>query len=127
MFANIHILGIQGSGKGTQSSLLIEKYNLTYISSGQAFRERATQADTFGENLAKEMAAGHLIADPILFQVVKDFLSSHSISTGLLGDGLIRNNVQKDLFSSIWQEYNLAEPFLIYLDLSEELAFERNR
>lgn len=125
MLANIHILGIQGSGKGTQSALLVKKYKLTYLSSGEAFRERAAQNDVFGMELAKEMAAGHLIANPLLLQIAKDFITQHPISTGLLGDGLIRNLTQYTLFEPLWKEFGLDEPFLIYLDLSEEKALER--
>lgn len=125
MLPNLHILGIQGSGKGTQSALLVKKYQLTYISSGNLFRERAQQTDELGQIVAEELQKGRLLPDLLLFRVLEHYLASHTIQQGLLGDGVIRTMDQYNGLVDVWSKYGLEEPFLIHLELSDELAMER--
>jgi adenylate kinase len=131
MKVNIHILGIQGSGKGTQSSLLVERFNLAYISSGNLFRERAAIADPLGEEIARELKRGVLLSNTYLCQTVEDFLANKIIQhpylpeTSILGDGVIRTKEQYGLLLPIWEKYLLEKPLLIHLNLSEEIAYQR--
>lgn len=125
MLPNIHILGIQGSGKGTQSALLVDKYGFGYISSGDLFRQRAEKGDTFGQELKAQLHSGHLLPDSYLFQTVNDYLADADISSGLLGDGVIRTVDQYQGLEPIWDMYRLGEPLLIHLVLSEDVALQR--
>jgi len=125
MLPNVHILGIQGSGKGTQSALLVEKFQFSYISSGELFRKRAAEGDAFAEEIKAELASGRLLEDRHLFQTVEDYLAHTSIKVGFLGDGVIRTINQYHGLQGTWGKYNLEQPLLIYLVLSEEIAMER--
>lgn len=125
MLPNIHILGIQGSGKGTQSALLVEKYGFSYISSGNLFRLRANQEDKFGRDLKKQLSLGKLLPDSFLLRTVQESLQYFKITAGILGDGVIRTHNQNLLLNKVWPKYNLDEPYLIHLILSEEIALER--
>ena len=125
MLPNIHILGIQGSGKGTQSALLTQKYGLSYVSSGELFRSRAAIDDELGRYLNEELSAGRYLADSYLFQVTGDYLQSASIRRGLLADGVIRTLGQEEGLRPVWERHSLEQPLLINLVLSEEVALER--
>lgn len=125
MLPNIHILGIQGSGKGTQAHLLVQKYKLSYISSGDLFRERSLKRDAFGQEILQEMGKGRLLPDSFLVQTVKDHLEEFKPEIGLLGDGVIRSLKQNLLLNNLWPNFNLEQPLLINLILSEEEAQER--
>lgn len=125
LIPNIHLLGIQGSGKGTQSSLLVQALNLTYLPSGNLFRERAAVDDTLGRQIKEKLALGRLLGEDILFDTVKDFLDTHTIPRGLLCDGVTRTLDQYRVLESLWLEHNLSTPFIICLDLSDEDALER--
>lgn len=125
MLPNIHILGIQGSGKGTQSALLVSKYSLNYASSGNLFRERAATGDQFGVNLGKILQEGHLIPNEFLVQTVEDYLVNHTIHQGFLGDGVIRTLTQYSELTPIWSNHNLEAPLLIHLQLREDVALDR--
>ncbi|MBU6389103.1 nucleoside monophosphate kinase [Patescibacteria group bacterium] len=125
MKPNIHILGIQGSGKGTQSDLLHQKYGFNTVSSGALFRTRAAQSDEFGTYLAKELAVGHLIADTHLFALVEEYLQANPIPVGFVGDGVIRTAAQYEGLQPVWKRYDLDTPLLFYLDLSDTLAIQR--
>jgi adenylate kinase len=122
---NIHILGIQGSGKGTQSALLVKKYSLSYVSSGNLFRARAAEGDAFGTELGKELHAGRLIPNAYLVHTIEDYLTRHTVSKGFLGDGVIRTLEQYDDLCPVWDHHSLADPLLIHLQLSEEEALAR--
>lgn len=122
---NIHIIGIQGSGKGTQSALIVERYGFDYLASGDLFRQRAVVNDAVGQEIANQMKAGRLLSDELLFKTVEYFLENHSISNGLLGDGVIRTLNQDNILAPLWSKYNLAEPIFINLVLSEESAITR--
>lgn len=125
MLPNIHILGIQGSGKGTQSALLVNRYGFSYVSSGDLFRERATWSDDFARQLSQELSRGRLLADKLLFQTVKDYLCKTEITTGFLGDGVIRSIHQYQGLMDIWELFSLDQPLLIHLTLSEDIALQR--
>ena len=125
LLPNIHILGIQGSGKGTQSALLVERYGLNYISSGDLFRARAQVEDSFGKELRQEMAAGRLLHNETLFQTVEDYLVSEQPQNGLLADGVIRTVEQYEGLEPTWPKHELDEPLLIHFILSEDTAMER--
>ncbi|MEI6477883.1 MAG: nucleoside monophosphate kinase [bacterium] len=125
MLPNLHILGIQGSGKGTQSSLLVEKYGLSYISSGNLFRERSQQNDELGQIIAQELKAGRLLPDLLLFRVLEQYLDKGAVHKGLLADGVIRTLAQYEGLEATWKGHSLEEPFLIHLVLSEKVAVER--
>jgi adenylate kinase len=125
MLPNIHILGIQGSGKGTQSALLVEKFALSYASSGNLFRERAAEGDEFGKEIASKMQAGKLLPNEYLYQTIENYLSSNPIINGFLGDGVIRSISQYDHLLPIWGRYNLEAPALVHLELTEEVALAR--
>lgn len=124
---NIHILGIQGSGKGTQSALLVKRYGLTYLASGNLFRARAAKGDSFGKELAAQLTTGELLPEDYLIRSVRDFLQEAPLSVGLLGDGVLRTEHQLQALAPLWAEHGLEEPFLIHLTLSEAEAERRIR
>lgn len=125
MLPNIHLLGIQGSGKGTQSALLEMKFGLTYVASGDLFRARAALNDDFAAQLQNELKKGHLLATSYLLRTVRDFLENNPIKNGLLGDGVIRTEEENQELLALWPTYNLDQPFLIYLDLDQKTATQR--
>lgn len=125
MIPNIHLLGIQGSGKGTQSALLVDQYSASYIASGNLFRQRSTVHDACGLRIKSLMRGGKLLPDDLVVSTVQEELVSHPPGHLLLCDGVIRTLEQLAMFDPIWQSNGLDEPTLIYLDLSETIARQR--
>lgn len=123
---NIHILGIQGSGKGTQSARLVKEFGLLYVASGNLFRGRAAKGDQLGQEIATELSKGKLLPDEILVKTIDDYLATQSpLRIGVLGDGVIRTKRQLELLAPIWEKYALEQPFLIHLELDQETARQR--
>lgn len=122
---NVHIIGIQGSGKGTQSAGLVDRYGFAYLPSGNLFRERAKQDDFLGRQIAGELNKGRLLPDPFLYHTVIDYLGSHPFPNGILGDGVIRTLEQYRQLEPIWEMMDLDEPTMLHLLLDEDVAYER--
>ena len=72
---NIILMGPPGAGKGTQAKLLISKYNLPHISTGDMFREAIKNKTPLGVIAAQYINDGHLVPDDVTIGLVKERLS----------------------------------------------------
>ncbi len=92
------IMGIQGSGKGTQAKLLAEDLNLEQISVGDIFRWNVQHHTKLGAQVKRIMASGHLVDDDLVESVVQDRLTAHDWNFGFIVDGFPRNARQAEFF-----------------------------
>ena len=92
------IMGIQGSGKGTQAKLLAEDLNLEHISVGDIFRWNVQHRTKLGAQVKRIMAAGHLVGDDLVESVVRRRLDEHDWNFGFVVDGFPRNARQAEFF-----------------------------
>ncbi len=122
---NIHLIGIQGSGKGTHAALLVESLGYTYLGSGNLLRERSHADDHLGHYLARNLEAGRLVADVVLYQVLAEFLEKNPVTTGLIADGAIRTLEQYQALLPLWEIYHLEPPRFVQLVIDDETAIER--
>lgn len=90
------LLGGPGAGKGTQSSLLTERYRIPQISTGDMLRAAISQGTPLGLSAKKIMEAGGLVSDEIIISLVKERLNSKDCERGFLFDGFPRTLVQAD-------------------------------
>jgi adenylate kinase len=92
------IMGVQGSGKGTQSTLLATGLDLVHISVGDIFRWNVQQHTKLGAQVRRTMAAGELVADQTVENVVRERLAQHDWNYGFIIDGFPRNRAQAEFF-----------------------------
>jgi adenylate kinase len=92
------IMGVQGSGKGTQSKMLARDLDLVHISVGDIFRWNVQQHTKLGAQVRRTMAAGELVADDTVEDIVKDRLAEHDWNYGFIIDGFPRNRRQAEFF-----------------------------
>src|SRR5688572_11755429 len=85
------IMGVQGSGKGTQAKLLAESFDLVHISVGDIFRWNVQHRTKLGAQVRRIMAAGELVGDDLVESVVQERLAMHDWNYGFLVDGFPRN------------------------------------
>lgn len=109
------IMGIQGSGKGTQAKLLAAAYDLEHICVGDIFRWNVQHHTKLGAQVRRVMAAGELVGDDLVAKVVQDRLTSHDWNFGFVIDGFPRNAVQAAFFL---ENYDLDA--VIQLDLADD-------
>jgi adenylate kinase len=92
------IMGIQGSGKGTQAKLLAEDLALEHVSVGDIFRWNVQHHTKLGAQVKRIMASGHLVDDDLVESVVRDRLAEHDWNYGFIVDGFPRNARQAEFF-----------------------------
>ena len=92
------IMGVQGSGKGTQSELLCQAFNWVHISVGDMFRWHVQNHTKLGAQVKRTMNAGELVSDDLVESTVRNRLDQHDWNYGFVIDGFPRNERQAEFF-----------------------------
>ncbi|HEX2322210.1 MAG TPA: nucleoside monophosphate kinase [Streptosporangiaceae bacterium] len=108
------IMGVQGSGKGTQAGMLAEDLDLVHIAVGDILRWNVQHHTKLGAQVRRIMAAGLLVSDDLVEGVVRDRLTQHDWNYGFIIDGFPRNERQAEFFL---ESYDIDG--VIYLDLPD--------
>lgn len=125
----IILLGVPGSGKGTQAKKLVSDYGYGHISTGDLLR--ALEADPKGDPndkaLLVEMKAGRLVSDDLIyklaFQEMEKFFSQ---GKGVVLDGAIRSVSQAEKYDDFFKQKNLSqEVIVIDIHISDETSWKR--
>jgi len=114
------IMGVQGSGKGTQAKLLQDDYELVHISVGDIFRWNVQNYTKLGARIKRMIAAGQLVPDDVVAEVVKSRLEQHDWNYGFVLDGFPRNHTQAEFFL---ESYDIDAVILI--DVPDEVVSAR--
>lgn len=122
---NLHLLGPQGSGKGTQSEILAQKLDFKRISVGDLLRKRAALNNEFAKNLKHKLDAGELASDDIVKDILEEEIHQHQKIQGFIFDGTLRNLNQTKFLHSFWSTTALDKPFLIVLKITDQEAIKR--
>ncbi|MEY4744670.1 MAG: hypothetical protein RL272_615 [Candidatus Parcubacteria bacterium] len=122
---DIVMLGPQGSGKGTQSSLLSEKIGLPHISLGTLFRAEVEASTDIGRELAAIMARGDLVPAALAEKVLMGRLSQGDAENGVIIDGFPRTIEQADSLDNIMKQLDRKLAHVIYLNVSDDEAMKR--
>ena len=122
---NIVLLGISGSGKGTQAKVLYEKYNLEYIGTGNLLREFSNEDNVAAKRLKKELAEGRLAPTWLPFYLWMDKLAHVSEDKGVLFDGSPRKLSEAQLLTDVLDWYQRDNLKAILIEISEEESFKR--
>ncbi|GAG29156.1 unnamed protein product, partial [marine sediment metagenome] len=117
---NIVMMGVQGSGKGTQSKLLAEKLSLPHISTGDLFRANISQSTEFGRKAKKYTDSGQLVPDTVVIDMVADRLGRDDAASGFILDGFPRSAVQLAAL-----EYLAPVERAVMLELDDATAIAR--
>jgi adenylate kinase len=109
------IMGIQGSGKGTQAARLAKELDLTQIGVGDIFRWHVQSHTKTGAHVRRTMTSGELVGDDLVEHVVNDRLQQHDWNYGFILDGFPRNERQAEFFL---ESYDIDG--VIHLDLADQ-------
>ncbi|MFN7950059.1 MAG: adenylate kinase [Blastocatellia bacterium] len=97
----IVILGAPGTGKGTQARLLAEKYGYPQISTGDILRVMAKADTPLGREIRETQAAGHLVRDEVLAEIILDRTNQPDCRNGYILDGFPRTLNQARLLEDL--------------------------
>lgn len=122
---NIILFGPPGAGKGTQSAKLLEKYELTHLSTGDIFRYNMKNDTELGV-LAKEyIDKGELVPDEVTVGMVEDFLDRNSEANGFIFDGFPRTIAQGEALDRIMDKKDQKIDLMLALEVEEDELVRR--
>jgi len=122
---NIALFGPPGAGKGTQSAFLIEKYDLFYISTGDLLRKELAEETKLGLEAKSIIAAGNLVSDEIIVQILEKTIKENSQAGGFLFDGFPRTTIQAYILEGLMIKLNTSLNCLISIEVPEDESVAR--
>ena len=122
---NIVIFGPPGAGKGTQSSLIVKKFNLHQLSTGDLLRKEIKNNTKLGQEISSIINEGNLVSDSIVGNLIEKYLSNVTYKNRLIFDGYPRNLIQAKNLDQLLKKYN--QKIDLVLKLSVGLETIKNR
>jgi adenylate kinase len=122
---NIVLFGPPGSGKGTQSEKIIEKYGLVHISTGDLLREEVAGQTELGLKAKKIMDKGELVSDKIVIGMIRKKLDENQGGPGFIFDGFPRTVEQARELRKALTDYDERVGMMISLDVPREELVKR--
>lgn len=122
---NIMFIAPPAAGKGTQAELVVEKYHLPHISTGDILREISKEDSELGHYVYETLASGNLVKDEITYQLIKDRLSKDDCKNGFIIDGFPRTIDQALEYDKILAELGYEVGNVIYINVDEKVLEKR--
>lgn len=122
---NIVIFGAPGSGKGTQSQLLIDKYNLRHVSTGEIFREEIKRDTDIGILANAYISEGNLVPDDVVICILEELLNRTANGRGFIFDGFPRTLPQGEALNKMLTEHGRKIDMVISLEVDDEELIQR--
>lgn len=122
---NIVLFGPPGSGKGTQSEKVIEKYGLIHISTGDLLREEVAAQTELGKQAKEIMDRGELVSDKIVIGMIRNKIEEHREGAGFIFDGFPRTVDQARELRKALTDYDERVGVMISLEVPREELVKR--
>lgn len=123
---NIVLFGAPGSGKGTQSAKLIDKYGLYHISTGELLRDHIRRGTDLGKTADSFISKGQLIPDDLMIQILEDVLDNEAAGKkGIVLDGFPRTVAQAEALKELLQRRGTDLHTVIGLEVPEDELVDR--
>ena len=122
---NIILFGPPGSGKGTQSEKLIEKYGLKHLSTGDLLRSEIARQTPLGLEAKNLMDKGQLVPDEVVIGMISSALEANPDAKGFLFDGFPRTTAQSEALDKLLKLKQTEIGVLLAMEVSEEELVKR--
>ena len=122
---NLILFGPPGSGKGTQSEKIIEKFHLVHLSTGDLLRSQIAQQTALGLEAKKLMDKGHLVPDEVVVGMISTALEENPQAKGFLFDGFPRTAAQAEALDGLLEIKKTPVKVMLALDVSEDELVKR--
>ena len=122
---NILFLGAPGSGKGTQSKNIENKFNIPQISTGDLLRAETASESKMGQELKSIMSSGKFVSDDIVLKLVSKKITSGDCKNGFILDGFPGNLSQATSLDSLLNNLDLSIEYVFLIDVPADLIIKR--
>lgn len=118
---NLVLFGGPGSGKGTQSAKIIDRYSLYHISTGEVLRDHIARGTELGKTADTYISKGRLIPDDLMVKILANVLDTHAADkNGVVLDGFPRTIPQAEALDRILAERGMRLDAVIGLEVPDE-------
>lgn len=122
---NLVLFGPPGAGKGTQSNLLIKRYNLVHLSTGDILRGEIAAKTTLGLEAKTLMDEGNLVPDEVVIGMISSKLDNNSEANGFIFDGFPRTTAQAKALDNLLEEKGTSIAAMLSLKVEDEELIRR--
>jgi adenylate kinase len=122
---NIVLFGPPGAGKGTQANLLIEKYNLVHLSTGDILRGEITAGTKLGLEAKSLMDRGDLVPDEVVIGMISSKLDNNPDANGFIFDGFPRTAAQATTLDNLLEEKGTSISAMLSLKVEDDELIRR--
>jgi len=119
------VLGIQGSGKGTQSELLSKHFKMPYVGVGELIRKKIEEKTPLSNKIRTFYDTGQLLPDEVVKEIVKEELEKIPKDQSILFEGYPRSLKQLKDLEDILNTRKIQKKMAIVLDIKEETVYKR--
>jgi adenylate kinase len=124
---DVLLLGVQGSGKGTQAKRLASEYGLAHLSTGDILRQAIAEGTELGRRVKPIYDRGDLVPDDLMIELIRERLQSPEAANGFILDGFPRTMAQADALDSMLAEIERPLAVVFELQVPDKVAIERLR
>jgi adenylate kinase len=122
---NIILCGAPGSGKGTQSAFIANKYGVQHLSTGDVLRAEIATGSELGKQIDALISKGNLVPDDMMYGVIENYITSLPADCkGTIFDGYPRTVAQAESLTKLLQKYGM-DAIMIDLMVDEQLLIQR--
>ena len=122
---NIVIFGAPGSGEGTQSERIVEKFGINHISTGDVLRAEIKNGTELGKTAKGYIDQGQLLPDELIIDILASTLDSFKDSKGVIFDGFPRTIAQAEALKKMLSERGQEVSIMLDLDVPEDELMTR--
>jgi adenylate kinase len=122
---NVLLLGVQGSGKGTQARRIAAEYGIPHIATGDLLRAEIGAVTEFGRRVKSILDRGELVPDETMTEFIRERLARPETSEGFVLDGYPRTMAQADALDALLAELGRPLTIVFELQVPDEVATAR--
>ncbi|MFD1096840.1 adenylate kinase [Salegentibacter chungangensis] len=122
---NLVLFGPPGAGKGTQATILKDKYNLIHISTGDVFRFNIKNETELGISAKAFMDKGQLVPDEVTIKMLNAEVDKNEGAEGFIFDGFPRTEAQAEALAALLEQKGTEVSAMIALEVDDEILVER--